>query len=380
MRLVLLFGGLLFFNLLSPLSASAKGSQKDDEKKVILTMGGDVNFNISKQAPLASGVSRFGTMIPWQNISQGILPLITGDLNFANIETVVTDQDLTRVLNYKEYNFQSHVNSIRHLVENNFNLLSLANNHAYDYGHEGYRQTLRQMETLKQQFPNLVYHGVGKDLEDASSPSVFERNGITFAFAAVSMVGNGFNARENSPGLINLYSQDELNRMLRKMREIKADYKIVSIHNGVENYVQLDPGQQRMYNDILRNGDVDLIIGHHPHVVRPIEFVDGKVIVYSLGTYMMLGARSMDDLPTPQNYGLFLRAQIVKDAKSQRARMTFLEATPLRGMEIQPRPMIPSAALERLDYLNRLSLQQLGPQRAAKFEIQNGLGLTKVND
>lgn len=82
-------------------------------------------------------------------------------------------------------------------------------------------------------------------------------------------------------------------------------------------------------------------------------------------------------LPTPQNYGLFLRANI-SAAPGQRAQLTLLQAVAIRGMNIQPTPMDPGNARIRLNYLNELNAQQLGGA-APRFDIQpDGTGLYRV--
>ena len=101
-----------------------------------MTFGGDINFNKNKQVPLADGVQVGGRVVGFSETMSGIKGLIDGDLNFANIETVVTDEKLLPA-QAKTFVFRSHPNAIRQLFDIGFNLFSLANNHSYNHGFGG---------------------------------------------------------------------------------------------------------------------------------------------------------------------------------------------------------------------------------------------------
>lgn len=324
------------------------------DRTLTLTMGGDINFNVSGAGVQARGAER-GGLQPWSYFTQGIAPLINGDLNFANIETVVTERNLPGRVS-KAYNFQTHTNGLRHLLSLGFNLLSLANNHAYDYGYEGYQSTLDEMQKLKSENPGLIYHGVGRDLENAIKPVVFRRNGVTIAFAAIGIMDGSFHARADRPGMINPFDVSLRRRLLSQLRETRADYKILSVHYGTENMTGLDGNQRAWYHQMLEEGDVDLIIGHHPHVTRPVEAVGHKLIFYSLGNYLMLGAKDMGNM-----FGLFARLQLKWDDSRQRMRAASVQAVPLTMMHIRPSPLSDRATSAlSVQRLNDLSRSQVG--------------------
>jgi poly-gamma-glutamate synthesis protein (capsule biosynthesis protein) len=103
--------------------------------------------------------------------------------------------------------------------------------------------------------------------------------------------------------------------------------------------------------------------------------IDGKLIIYSLGNYLMLGAASLDGNTLGKDYGLFTRAYFGVSPKTGRLKIQALEAIPLRTMHVQPRPMDPENAARHIDYLNELSRTELGDS-AVRFNLRhNGTGV-----
>lgn len=363
---------LLCVLLISTSTFAANKKTPAPAKELTLTIGGDINFNVSGATVSPDGAARLGGILPWDYFTSGIAHLINGDLNFANIESVVTEYSLPTRVN-KSYNFQSHTNSIRHLISLGFNLFSLANNHAYDYGFPGYNSTLNEMAKLKNEQPRIAYHGVGV-LHEALNPVVFKIKGVTVAFAAVGIMDGTHHASAAQAGMINPLNVNLRAQLLANMRAVQADYKILSVHYGTENQTSLDGGQQALFQQMLFDGDIDMIIGHHPHVTRPVELIGNKVIFYSLGNYLMLGARDTGSL-----FGLFAKARLVWDESLKRMKLAEVQAIPLVNMHIQPMPYadVGTSAL-LINRLNELGRSQLGGN-AMNFQVQpNGFGLYRA--
>jgi poly-gamma-glutamate synthesis protein (capsule biosynthesis protein) len=144
--------------------------------------------------------------------------------------------------------------------------------------------------------------------------------------------------------------------------------------------VELDRGQRAKFLRAITEGDADLVLGHHPHVVRPVELRDGRAIFYSLGNYLMAGAADLTRRAEAQDYGLFARAHFARDARrAGRLSLQALEAIPLTGMHLQARPMPKAASERRIELLNQLSRQQLGVH-AAEFRVRaDGRGVECTN-
>ena len=116
--------------------------QPPAETQVTLVLAGDTGLNGSFQPVYASFGLKGGSRLSFEEATPAIAPVINGDINFANLETVVTDRnDLTASL--KLFGFRTHPKGVQHLLDRGFNIFSTANNHSMDYGLEGARETLK---------------------------------------------------------------------------------------------------------------------------------------------------------------------------------------------------------------------------------------------
>src|SRR6185503_5920301 len=116
-----------------------------------LVLVGDVGLNRSGTAVDARGVLEGPVPTPWTELSARVAKLIDGDLNFINLETVVTDRNDLHAADKGQavpFGFRSHPAGVRALTSLGFNLVSAANNHAYDFGAEGARETVRHLGAL----------------------------------------------------------------------------------------------------------------------------------------------------------------------------------------------------------------------------------------
>ena len=88
---------------------------------------------------------------------------------------------------------------------------------------------------------------------------------------------------EKSPYLVNIYSDEQVKKDVEKVRD-KVDVIIVSMHWGVDNEQSFIPNtEQKQQAKYLASLGVDIIVGHHPYVIEPIEWIDNTLVFYSLG-------------------------------------------------------------------------------------------------
>ncbi len=341
--------------------------------QLTLTIGGDVNFNKNLFRTHPDGFLSRGTkLIPWATYTAGIKPLIDGDLNFANIETVVSDKN-NLPAEKKAFVFNSHPNSIQHLIDVGFNLFNLANNHTYDYGHVGIGETLDAFRNLKNKNPQIEYFGVGYQNE-LLKPMIFQKNGYTIAVASLSILDKRFKATSTSPGLIHIWSSEEYHQIIKNLKQTSAHYKILSIHLGTEGQVKLDRKQKEYYEYAIKNGDVDLIIGHHPHAVRPIQKIGNKYIFYSLGNYLMLGSANITNLTGGLDYGLFAKLHLVLNSEG-RLQPEAIQLTALTDTHARVKPLAVDKARLRLKALNELSESEVGREAFKPQVLETGSAL-----
>jgi len=202
----------------------------------------------------------------------------TSDINVINLETAITSRSVKRE---KQYNFKSNLTFLQSLKEMGVSIASVANNHSYDYGREGFLDTLENLDTA-----NLPYIGGGANQEEAYRAYTVNVRGVKIAFLAFAKVngGAGSLAVGSSPG-----TTDGYNEILVKNAVVEADkqadYVVVLAHWGEEN--KLNPREREINSGKSWLGyGADLIVGSHPHVIQPIKVVGDKVIAYSLGNFI----------------------------------------------------------------------------------------------
>lgn len=329
--------------------------------ELVITMGGDINFNktgfYSHEEGFSPGNKKDpDDSVPWKYFTEKLAPMLDGDLNFANIETVVTNNNLIEEQE-KRFKFRTHPLAIEHLLNIGFNFFSIANNHAYDFKEKGMSETLKNLKELNQRFP-FYYHGVGKRSE-LLKPTVFTVKGYKIAFAAISIVEYGYQATEQKTGLLDIRSQEDYRDLVKSLKATSADLKVLSIHNGIEGKVTLDENQKRYYEYAIDNGDVDLIIGHHPHAARPVSLYKNKLIFYSLGNYMMLGSANITRKVGGADWGLF--AKVVYTPK-QKLSVDSVEMQLLTNTHTQVKPLVGEVAKERFRQFAELNDNELGDE------------------
>jgi hypothetical protein len=156
-------------------------------------------------------------------------------------------------------------------------VLSLATNHAFDFGLQGWaatRAVLLENEILPV--------GAGRTLEEAAAPVITEVNGVRLAWlAAADEATSAILAAPESAGVNPLAPVAALEERIRRLRQ-DNDLVAVLLHWGTEWYRLPTPGQRQIARQLVRAG-ADLIIGNHPHVIQASENLEGKPVFYALG-------------------------------------------------------------------------------------------------
>jgi poly-gamma-glutamate capsule biosynthesis protein CapA/YwtB (metallophosphatase superfamily) len=199
------------------------------------------------------------------------------DLVIANLECVLTcsENGLPGKCTLK-----SSVKWAGTLKESGINLVSLANNHIMDFGNEGLIETIKNLTDQ-----NIHFIGAGVNKDEAENPFFFEKDGLRLAILGRSSVevSTPIYATDNNAGVAFL---DE-KKLLDQIKTIKSEANkvILILHWGLEHY-HYPTMHQRYLSHRLFNAGADIILGHHPHVLQGIEWIDGKPVVYSLGNFV----------------------------------------------------------------------------------------------
>ncbi|MCB1367547.1 MAG: CapA family protein [Rhodobacteraceae bacterium] len=332
--------------------------------EIVVTFGGDVNFARSRQSPRPMSVQKFGHF-KIRDLAETLAPEWRGgDVNFINVETVVSERDGHPVPG-KAFVFRSHPDSFRYLIDLGVNAFSLANNHAFDHGWAGMAATHEFFRAEDRAERPLLFAGIGLG-DQAFVPRIITVKGIRVAMSAVSFGSGLWGPSGDRPGMAYLTRAAHYQAVLDGLKAAEADLKILSVHYGTENYVGLNPGQRATYQRALKEAGVDLVLGHHPHVARGIEAPagSGQAIFYSLGNLLFIGGAMKDHMPVGHDFGLLGKAYYLRTAKG--LHLSALEILPLKGVHLQPRPMSAARAGATLEFLNALSRQSAGAD-AAQF-------------
>lgn len=186
-----------------------------------------------------------------------------------------------------EYSFRMDLFGTGALSDVGFDALSLANNHAGDYGRDALEDTLVYLTTV-----GILPVGAGWDKIDAYAPKILQKNGKKIAFLAFSDVGPVWlEAQENVSGIA-LADRKLIMDAIRQARA-KADILIVSFHFGEEYRKEPTDRQKELARSVIDAGAL-LVVGHHPHVAEPVERYNGGIIAYSLGNFIFDQAFSED--------------------------------------------------------------------------------------
>ena len=323
-----------------PVAAAKKAISKPGAEIITIVLTGDTGFSRNHSKVNGKGVYKYGRLQPFSEALSSIGADINGDINFSNIETVVTSRnDQKRDLKGQRgpFNFRSHPNALRALVKTGFNLFSLANNHSMDYGVGGLKDTMRHVRALK----NVGLKGaagIGMNREEAGRPVSLSVKGGKMAFSAIGIVTNNLGRHRaglSRPGQIAYRFDNDFAESTSRLRETPASYRMLSIHYGVEGRVRTDDRQVREWRRkaVMRDG-IDLVIGHHAHVVRGVERVGDRLIFYGLGNFLHHGTADMRGKGICRSYGLVARIHLLKTADG-RIRARAVEAIPVTNMHIK---------------------------------------------
>lgn len=209
------------------------------------------------------------------------------DIMVANHEYVSTDLPDSSRDTRQLYNFKAPTNREYIWNELGVDVLSLANNHAMDYGEQSLFDTIETLDSL-----NLAHIGAGKDLEDAKKSYIKEINGKKIAILATCrfIVDGEWYATEDTSGVLTTYDttpyfeivKDEIKRL---KDEEKCDFVIVYVHFGTEKSNKPNSNQPLIAYGYIDSG-ADCVIGSHAHTLQGIEFYNGKPIYYNLGNFL----------------------------------------------------------------------------------------------
>ena len=205
------------------------------------------------------------------------------DISMINHEYPVSIRGAA--LEGKYYTFRASPEREIILQQMGIDIVSLANNHIYDFGADAFYDTL---DALRQ--AEIPYVGAGADMEEASRPVYFVTGGIKIGFVSANRSEKFIftpEAGESTPGVVRMYDTAMMNNIIKEARD-QCDFLIAYVHWGTEDSKYYEAYQTAIAQEFFASG-ADAVIGSHPHVLQGIGYVDGKPVVYSLGDFWFNG-------------------------------------------------------------------------------------------
>lgn len=181
----------------------------------------------------------------------------------------------------KQYTFRLPESRVSLMNEIGVDLVTLANNHALDFGTDALLDTVSTLDQA-----GILHVGAGADSEAARQPAIVDVNGVRVGFIGASRVipVASWTAGASSPGMLTAYDPALLVQTIQETRPL-CDYLVVLIHWGVER-AEMPVDHQTSLSRQCIDAGADLVVGSHPHVLQGIEYYRGKPIVYSLGNFI----------------------------------------------------------------------------------------------
>ncbi|MBD1379350.1 CapA family protein [Metabacillus arenae] len=251
---------------------------KDFQSTIQLSAIGDIliHSRVYDDAKQKNGGYDFTPMI------SEVKPLLEkADFTMANQETMVGGTEIG-LSTYPSFNSPFEVAD--GFQEAGIDLVTIANNHTLDRGEKAIMSALNYYDKIK-----MPYVGSYKNNNDAQTPRVINKNGIRLGFLAYTYGTNGIPVPEGKPYLVDLIDKEKMKEDIHKIKQ-RSDVLIVSMHWGLE-YQRLPNDEQKDLAQFLADQGVHVVIGHHPHVLQPMEWVSGKngheaFVIYSLGNFL----------------------------------------------------------------------------------------------
>jgi poly-gamma-glutamate synthesis protein (capsule biosynthesis protein) len=235
--------------------------------------------------------------------------LRAADITVGNLESALGDIGEPAP---KRYPFRAPPEAAAALELAGFDIVSLANNHAMDYGPQALHQAIALLQEA-----NVAAVGAGANAQEAHAPLLIEQGGLTLAFLSYVNVpveaSSGFDtavwtATSESPGLA-WADPAQIKADIAGLGE-EVDVTIVMLHSGIEYQAAPGEAQQEAARTAIDAG-ADLVIGHHAHILQGIELYGEGVIIYGTGNF----AFEIDGDPATALFHIWLDRQGVREIR-----------------------------------------------------------------
>lgn len=216
-----------------------------------------------------------------------IAPLISrADLSICHLETPIAPQG-EALSTFPFFGVPATITEA--IAKAGFDRCSTASNHTYDRGVKGIDETVNALLAN-----NVAQSGMARTPEEIE-PQTFVVNSVKISHLSYTFSYNGLSLPQDQEWRSALIDTKRILRDARTAREMGANAVIVSMHWGNEMSHLLNSQQISVAEELTKSGDIDLIIGHHAHVVQPIKQLHGVWVIFGMGNVL-------SNLPTDERW------------------------------------------------------------------------------
>lgn len=254
--------------------------------KIVFDFCGDVNL-----------CEEAATTLYMEQQENGILDCFSEELlsEMNNADVFVVNNEFTYTtrgepLEGKAYTFRANPDRVDSIIALGTDLVTLANNHVWDYGLIGLTDTLDTLESK-----DLSYVGAGRNLTEAMRPQYYIANGRKIAIVNATQIERSYTytrqATEDTAGVLKTLDSTLFCNVISQAKK-NADAVIVCVHWGTEGNAHYGADQVRLAADFV-NAGADAVVGGHTHCLQGIEYIEDVPIYYSLGNYWFATTANM---------------------------------------------------------------------------------------
>lgn len=246
---------------------------------VTIVMVGDVLLHTRVEQSAITEDGSFDFAPIFANVKEEVA---AADLALVNQEVIIGGEKLG-ISGYPAFNAPYEVAD--ELADTGFDVICHATNHALDKGKKGLNNCLNYWQ---EHYPDLAVLGIHDSKEDQEEIYVAECEGMRIAILNYTYGTNGIPLPGDMPYAVDLLKESRVKEDLAKAEEL-ADFTIVCPHWGTE-YSLKKTAEQEKWVKIFYEGGADLVLGTHPHVIEPVEMIEGEngpmLVYYSLGNFV----------------------------------------------------------------------------------------------
>lgn len=214
-------------------------------------------------------------------LSEDVVNIMTSsDIMVANNEFTISNRGSKMPKKY--YTFRGSPERLTIYEEMGVNLVTLANNHIYDYGETAFYDALNSLEEY-----DIPYIGAGRNKEEAKEPFYYIINGYKIGFVNATRAEKFIltpEATDTKGGVLRCYDSTEFTNLIEETKK-KSDFVIALVHWGKEDSTELEQVQLDTSKQYI-NAGADLIVGTHAHTLQGIDFYNNKAIFYNIGDFI----------------------------------------------------------------------------------------------